>query len=160
MFLLHNCVYQILRIKIMINPNHHKIHRFQLALGTYMLLLTVFHGKKDTLSHLSITECKWRQQRGVQANLYNFIQLCIMQGVKYCTDRTHTVLFVLTFYKSILCTIQGHLHNLCEIHHAVLFVLFVWIFNAGVRHYGRVSLHLPELSPSSSSARLPKHTHK
>ena len=98
----------------MINPNHHKIHRFQLALGTYMLLLTVFHGKKDTLSHLSITECKWRQQRGVQAYLYNFVQLCIMQGVKYCTDRTHTVLFVLTFYISILCTIQGHLHNLCE----------------------------------------------
>ena len=37
-----------------------------------------------------------------------------MQGVKYCTDRTHTVLFGLNIYISILCTIQGHLHNLCE----------------------------------------------
>ena len=178
-----------------------------------MLLLTVFHGKKDTLSHLSITECKWRQQRGVQANLYNFVQLCIMQGVKYCTDRTHTVLLVRTFYISILCTVQGHLHNLCEyITQYFLYFLYEYLMQvsdtmaechcicqsclpppptpdypnihtnnyrdyypntykhshttkhththiiARLPKHRRIIVSLTELSPSSSNARLPKHT--
>ena len=105
----------------MINPNsHHKIHRFQLALGTFMLLLTVFHGKKDNLSNLSLTDCKWRQQRGVQANLYNFVQLCIVYNAG-CQ---------ILYWQSSHCTFCTYLLYIYFVHYSMPFAQSVWTHHA------------------------------